>query len=100
MTIHRAVTLALTLIALITWVVWLIKFPRKWGYAVGVILWLLNMMVFTVAVVIAIESGPINTELFNYWSTVIRWQAILYAIGAACCVILDRRKKQQAVKNE
>ena len=96
MTIHRAVTLALTFIALIAWVAWLVKFPRQWGYAIGVMVWLLNIMVFIVSLIIVTETGTIDTKLFNNWSTIIRWQALVYAIGGACCILFQRRKKQQA----
>jgi hypothetical protein len=78
--LYRAITLSLTIIALIVWVIWLVRHPTKWGYAVWIIIWLINIMAFY-ASILFIDSN--NPEFYNSWSIVIRWQALISVIGAA-----------------
>jgi amino acid transporter len=78
--VYRAITLALTLIALATWVLWLFRHPNKWGYAMWIILWLLNILVFYTSILF---FGVRDPEFLNAWSTIIRWQALISIIGAA-----------------
>ena len=89
--IYRAITLSLTIIALIVWLMWLIRHPDKWGYAVWVIVWLVNIMAFYASILLA---DPINPEFYNSWSIVIRWQALISIIGAAILFRNGRKKHQ------
>jgi hypothetical protein len=78
--LYRAITLSLTILALITWLVWLIRHPKKWGYAVWIIIWLLNIMAFYASILL---FGVTDPKLLNSWSTIIRWQALISILGAA-----------------
>lgn len=81
--VYRAITLLLTVVAIVTWVIWLIRHPKKWGYVLWIIIWLVNIMVFYAAIMMADASGTIDPVVYNTWSIIIRWQALISSIGAA-----------------
>jgi len=93
--IYRAITLFLTIAALITWIIWLIRNPHKWGYALWVIIWLVNIMVFYASLLLADSNGVIDTLFFNRWSIIIRWQALISVLTAAIFWWNNGRKKSR-----
>ena len=84
MDIYRAITIATALIALVVWSLWLHYHRDKWGYAVGILIWICSVLMFNFSIVAIRLSGHRPNALFyNHWSHVNYWLILFYLIAFA-----------------
>jgi len=73
---------------IIVWIWYASKHPRLWGFSVAVLLWVANILLFnTIRYFTNVE--PVT---YNFWSTVIRLQALVCVLGIGMWLIFDEHK--------
>jgi prolipoprotein diacylglyceryltransferase len=85
------INLALTLAAIILWVVWMRKNKKYQLYGVPVILWLLSLGFFYVRVLIFRQPAD---EFHATWSSAIRLQALLTILLGVLVMLKDNEVRK------
>lgn len=96
MDLFRVITIVLSLTALIAWVIWLLNNPGKWGYTVGVFMFVGSVLIFNLLLsYLQLTDGYIDVEFFNHWSHVNYWLILFNVIGAAVTLRINGRHRYE-----
>lgn len=85
----QAVTLALCIVGLVVWLVWLARNLRHWGYAMPPLAGLIHGVAFY-GVVFARDFGWLPWMELTFWSVVLRLHWLLLLTGVGVIMLLEK----------
>jgi len=68
-------------IGILIWILWIRKYPDKWGYAIPPLTWLLHVSLFYMVLLSRVWWGDVLAINYEMWSVIVKLHAAFLTAG-------------------